>query len=330
MRRDQNGFSLVELVILLVVLSLLTLAGLQVYNSKKADAPGIPGKSNVTSKKIVAVGDIACSLDDPNFLGEDNKYCQSAKTHALVAGINPDAILVLGDLQYNKGELSHFLGSYNNDWGKEKAITYPTPGNHEYETLKAAGYFEYFNGSNSNGRAGEIGKGYYSFNLGDWHIVALNSNCQSVGGCDKNSAQTDWLRQDLDTATKACTLAFWHHPLFTSGKYLNSATENRGIEFWEVLAAHKADVILNGHDHLYERFAPQTPKGVATNDGIRQFTAGTGGKILYQQKGEKANSEKIIDDSFGVLELELLTQAYKWRFISVDGQVQDSGQQNCT
>lgn len=315
---------------MLAVLSLLALVGLQIYNSKKANAPDASSKIIDSTKKVVALGDIACDLNDPNYLGSDEQYCQSAKTHALVTDIKPDAVLALGDLQYDKGEINHFLGSYDKDWGKEKTITYPAPGNHEYATPNAKGYFEYFNGTDTTGRAGETGKGYYSFKLGEWDVIALNSNCSRVGGCDKDSAQLKWLEQEFNASSKSCTLAFWHHPRFTSGKYFKNVAENNlGAEFWNTLATHKADVILNGHDHLYERFAPQSAAGIASSSGIRQFTVGTGGKVLYQQKGEEANSEKIIDDSFGVLELELFAQAYKWRFISVDGQVQDSGYQAC-
>lgn len=281
-------------------------------------------------KKVVAVGDIACDPSDKNFSGGSKSYCQASATYGLVKKLKPDAILALGDLQYEDGSLDKFMQSYDKNWGQIKHSIYPVAGNHEYLTSGAEGYFNYFNEGQSSGRAGEVGKGYYSADIGIWHIIALNSNCAEVGGCGENSPQLNWLEQDLSSSKHACILAFWHHPHFSSGRYaLDKKTIDRSTPFWEALLRHKADVILNSHDHLYERFAPQTSDGKPSSSGVRQFTVGTGGKVLYKQLLKQFNSERLIDDQFGVLSMRLSPNAYEWNFVGIDGKILDSGHQQC-
>jgi hypothetical protein len=188
-------------------------------------------------------------------------------------------VFTTGDNAYESGTASEFANCYVPNWGRHKAITRPTIGNHEYYTSEnASGYFGYFDAA-----AGDPQEGYYSFNLGQWHVVALNSMCEKVGGCDANSPMVRWLEEALATSCKDCTLAYLHHPLFSSGS--SSGGNSKMKPSWEVLYAARTDVVLNGHVHNYERFAPQTPSGRADPaQGIREFVVGTGGYSLNASK----------------------------------------------
>ena len=231
----------------------------------------------------------------------------------------------LGDNVYDSGTATEFTNCYNPTWGRHKARTMPTPGNHEYTTAAAAGYYGYFGAA-----AGDPTKGYYSYNLGEWHIIALNSNssCTTVS-CAAGSAQETWLRNDLATNSKPCTLAYWHHPRFNSGASHGDNTDVAPL--WAALYDYNADVILNGHEHVYERFAPQTPSGAADAlRGIRQFTVGTGGRSHYTFGTIKANSQVREGNTYGVLKLTLRAGAYDWQFVPVAGATfTDSGTGSC-
>jgi acid phosphatase type 7 len=265
---------------------------------------------------IAATGDIACPLG-----GEPtSESCQMMATSELILNEDVDAVLVLGDIQYPGGALSDFQASYDLSWGRFKDKTYPAIGNHEYGTL-GQGYFDYFGAV-----AGERTKGYYSFDLGAWHLVSLNSNCWVIGGCGEDSAQGTWLEADLAAHTNKCTLAFWHHPRFSSGPH---GDDPNVTGLWNILAQHEADLILNGHDHIYERFAPQLSDGSSSENGIRQFTIGTGGRELYRVKKETPNREFVQDRSFGVLFLTLKKDGYTWEFKTIAGETLDAGEEVC-
>ena len=268
---------------------------------------------------VVAAGDIACSPDsDPAFnegAGSPGR-CQQVATAQLALGLGP-----LGDLQYTTGRLAAFQRSYDPSWGRLKAITYPVPGNHEYATSPGAGYYAYFGAA-----AGEQGRGYYSFDLGSWHLIALNSNCDAVGGCGEGSPQLEWLRKDLAANASECTLAYWHQTRFSSGRH---GSDESYTGFWEALYAAGADVVLSAHDHDYERFAPQTPEGQADVSGPRAFVVGTGGASFYDVRKPLPTSEKIVTGTFGVLELTLDEGSYAWRFVSDASEVLDRGQESC-
>lgn len=228
------------------------------------------------------------------------------------------AILTLGDLAYEHGSRREFRACYEPTWGRHKARTWPAPGNHEYGTEGAAGYFDYW-----GARAGTAGEGYYSFEVGAWHVVALNSNIDAQAG----SAQDAWLAADLAASPARCILAFWHHPVFSSGRHGN---DPRMLDALRRLHAAGASVVLAGHDHLYERFAPQDPDARPDpSRGIRLFTAGTGGAQLYEFKGLQPNSEVRVNDAWGVLRLDLDAASYRWAFIAVDGRRRDSGRADC-
>ena len=248
--------------------------------------------------------------------------CRQKATSNLLVGGRYKAVLVLGDIQYEDGSYEKFLESYDPAWGRVKGITRPTPGNHEYETDDAEGYFRYF-----GRRAGDPTRGYYSFDLAGWHIVSLNSNCEQIGGCGPGSRQLRWLRADLAAHRSACTLAYWHHPRFSSGEHGSDPTY---VAFWRALYNANADVVLVGHDHDYERFAPQRADGVRDQRrGLRGFVVGTGGKNLRTFTKVRANSESRDVTTFGVLELTLGSDAYAWRFRPAVGTFTDAGSARC-
>ena len=280
--------------------------------------------SPVTGARIAAAGDIACDPGSPRFgngLGTGFD-CRQRATSDLLVGGGYEAVLALGDIQYEVGAGDAFEASYDASWGRVKPVTRPVPGNHEYRTAGAAGYFEYFGAG-----AGDPTTGYYSYGLGNWHVVALNSNCAAVGGCDAGSAQERWLRADLAAHPSHCTLAYWHHPRYSSGRH---GSDSSYVAFWQALVDADADLVLVGHDHDYERFAPQDAGGRRDLErGIREFVVGTGGKNLRQFTRVSPNSEARDATSLGVLELTLGANAYEWRFRAAVGSFTDSGSASC-
>ena len=263
---------------------------------------------------VVAAGDIAsCGTESDDATAE------------LVGGIE-GTVLTLGDNSYPDGSAENYDECYEPTWGQFKERTRPAPGNHEYETGGASAYFDYFGKA-----AGDPDKGYYSYDLGSWHVVALNSNCgEGELRCGPGSPQGRWLKEDLAANDEeACTLAYFHHPLFASGSYRPGIA--RVGRLWETLYAAGVDVVLNGHDHNYQRFAPQDPWGRANPEGgIRQFVVGTGGRSLYEISVPIANTEVHNDDAYGVLKLTLHPKKYEWEFVPVEGETfSDSGGSRC-
>ena len=267
---------------------------------------------------MVAVGDIACDPATPGFDGSDPDVCQDRATAALVG--DADAVLALGDLQYERGSPSAFRAGYDRSWGRFADITYPTPGNHEYETPGVVGYLDRWA---SNGRpTGDRRSGSYSFDLGAWHLISLDSNCV---GCGEGSPQDDFLERDLARTTSECILAYWHHPLFNSGTVHGEEMLSNVRTFWDDLFASGADVVLNGHEHNYQRYAEQSPDGRATRRGIREFVVGTGGRSLYGLLARKDPNYRAGAIRFGVLRLSLRDTSYTWAFVGIDGAVLDRG-----
>jgi hypothetical protein len=238
-------------------------------------------------------------------------------TAAMLDGLE-GTVFTLGDNAYPDGTAQDFQRCYAPSWGRHRQRTRPAVGNHEYHSANAGPYFDYFGAS-----AGEPGKGYYSYDLGAWHVVVLNSQVEMGEG----SAQEQWLRADLKASTRRCTLAYWHRPLFSSGPERDTVDVK---PLWVALYEARAEVVLGGHDHLYERFAPQTPEGrVDSERGLRQFVVGTGGMVLHPLGEPLANSEVRIGDTFGLLKLTLEDGAYAWEFLTVDGGVSDQGRGTC-
>lgn len=230
----------------------------------------------------------------------------------------PGTILTLGDHAYATGTSKEFEECFGQTWGRHKGRTRPTPGNHDYFTENGRPYFAYF-GEN----AGSERRGYYSFEVGGWHIVSLNSNIDSAPG----SAQIQWLRNDLKTHPSVCTLAYWHMPLFSSGDH---GSNPKMRDAWEVLYQFGVDVVLSGHDHDYERFAPLDAKGRQDPErGIRQFVVGTGGAGVYKFARLVPTSEVRDNQSYGVLKLTLSPASYDWEFVPAVGTFKDSGTASC-
>lgn len=251
----------------------------------------------------------------------DIAWCSSTgdeATAALLDGIT-GTVFTTGDNVYESGTPAEFANCYEPSWGRHRARTLPAPGNHDWRTTNAQGYRDYFG----------FGPGplWYSYNLAGWHVIVLDSNCDKVGGCGPGSPQHTWLLNDLAADTHACTVAIWHAPRFSSGAHGSStATE----AFWKALYQDGAELIVNGHDHNYERFAPQTPAAVADPNGIRQFVVGTGGKTLRSFGSTVPNSEIRNSDTFGVLKLSLSPGQYSWRFLPAAGRTfSDAGSGTC-
>jgi hypothetical protein len=279
---------------------------------------------------IAAAGDIAC---DPSPSSPDGPYfglpngpfpdrCHMGDTASLIkSDPSISAVLALGDEQYMNGAYSKFLASYDKTWGAFKAITHPVPGNHDWSSGSIQGYLDYFKLTMPT---------YYSFDIGDWHIVALDSNCKKIGGCTSTSPEGTWFKKDLESHPVACTLAFWHHPRFSS-----TTTATYGMKpFWNIAYSHNVDLILNGHRHEYERFAPQNPSGgLDTVRGIVQIIIGTGGKETQASSPWpgpwRPNSAAFNDRTFGIGKLTLHPGSYDFTYLSTDDSYKDTTSGNC-
>lgn len=299
-------------------------------------SPPRPARAAPADPVITAVGDIACQ----SFSQSDGEgACRSDEVAALITRLAPDRFLALGDVQYNNGKLQEFLRVYDRQFGHLNPITMPAPGNHEYGTEGAQGYFEYF------GAAAHGPEGYYSFDLGAWHVVSLNSNiCGDEPGCGPGTPQYEWLAADLAGNDAACTLAFQHHTVFDWRPWQkfvdpddprpNGGSETAMfLDLWRLMDGEGVDVMLVGHNHLYHRWAPQHADGRRAADGIRQFTVGTGGRSLYAfgKKPRPANLLAVQNKSFGVLRMTLhdTSYDYTWVGLPTDPVFRDGGTIAC-
>ena len=261
---------------------------------------------------LIGAGDIADCMD-----------LSGAEATAKLLEANPGTVMALGDLAYPNGTADDFR-CYDKTWGRVRLRTRPAVGNHEFHSSGASYYFEYFGPA-----AGDSKTGYYSYELGTWHVVVLNSECKQVGGCGAGSPEEKWLRADLAAHPAGCTLAYFHKPRFSSG--LNHGNDPEMTAFWQALYDFNAELVLNGHDHDYERFAPQDPEGRAdAKRGIREFVIGTGGKNHRAFGLTKRNSEVRNNDTFGVLKLTLKPTGYEWKFLPEAGKTfTDEGSGSC-
>lgn len=259
--------------------------------------------------------------DDPVLVGAgDIASCDERgdeKTARLLDGIS-GTVFTVGDNAYESGRAREYRRCYKPSWGRHKARTRPAPGNHDYRSSSAAPYYDYF-----GQKAGPAGRGYYSYDLGAWHVISLNSNVAAEEG----SPQYEWLREDLAANQSGCTVAYWHHAVFSSGEHGNDPTM---AQTWKLLDESGVDVALVGHDHDYERFAPQNYDGTADPNGIRQFVVGTGGRHLRPFSNVRANSEVRNSNTRGVLKLTLHPTSYDWKFVPESGKTfSDSGSAAC-
>jgi hypothetical protein len=303
----------------LSLISAVTVAAICSDNAPRATALPNGATAGDTTLPISAPAPAGSAI----FVGAgDIASCESAGDEATAALLDsiPGTVFTLGDNEYESGAPRDYRNCYDPSWGRHKARTRPVPGNHDYGTSGAAGYFGYFGSA-----AGDPRKGYYSFDLADWHIIALNDNIAHAAG----SAQEQWLRADLAAHKTLCTLAYWHAPRFSSGAV--HGDDSSGEPLWQALYDANADIVLGGHDHEYERFAPQTPAGAADPvRGIREFVAGTGGRSHYSLGRREANSQIFNATTFGVLKLTLSPGQYTWQFIPIAGQsFTDSGSGVC-
>jgi len=288
--------------------ALLGVALLAVWHVGPPLAPAIPLPSVAPGATVLlAVGDIgSCDGTDDEAVAD-------------LAARLPGTIAVLGDLAYPDGSPVDFADCFDPAWGPSLPRIRPAPGNHEYKTTDASGYFAYFGAA-----AGTPAGGWYSYDLGAWHVIVLNSNCDAVGGCNAGSPQLAWLEADLAVSgaadPAACTLAYWHHPRYASGRH---GDDDRTDALWNALAAAGTDLVLTAHDHDYERLAPV--------DGIRSFVVGTGGRSLYElTRSTGPHTELRVNDSYGLLMLTLGESAYEWRFVPALGSsLVDAGTGQC-
>ena len=308
----------------LIALACLAAAQVQAQSSSpvlatphEKDSRKILVDSAAQTFTLVGAGDIATC-----------KYLDNARATAKLIEKIPGTVFAAGDLAYEKGSPKEYENCYGPSWGRFKDRTKPAVGNHEYNLRSAAGYFEYW-----GEQAGPAGKGFYSYDLGNWHVVVLNTNCfeKGFGGCGKDSPQESWLRADLAKHPDACILAYGHHPLNSSGVKKKHAMHPELKPLWEDLYAAHADLFLTGHEHFYERLAPQDPQGnPAPKGGIRQIIVGTGGRQHDEIGTPIRNSEVRESGTYGVLKLTLAPGKYHWEFIPVEGSsFRDSGDGVC-
>ena len=283
-------------------------------NTKKASTASKPAPDTFT---LVGAGDIAGCANLPG----------AAATARLIEKI-PGTVFAAGDLAYEDGSAFDFERCYGPTWGKFKDRTRPALGNHEYLTAHAAPYFRYW-----GAQAGPFGEGYYSYDLGSWHIIVLNTDCSrtDVGGCGEGAPEETWLRNDLAAHPYACVVAYGHYAMYSSGIFSWHARHTELRTFWEDLYAAHADLMLSGHEHSYERFAPQDPRGHSDPEhGIRQITVGTGGRSHTVLGIPQPNSEVRNDNTYGVLKLTLSPGKYSWEFVPEKGKTfRDSGEGTC-
>ena len=285
--------------------------------AKHETGPSTKESASEQTYTLVGAGDIASC-----------KYIEGAQATAKLIEKIPGTVFADGDLAYEHGNAAEFQNCYGTTWGKFKERTRPALGNHEYGTPNATAYFQYW-----GHRAGAAGKGYYSYNLGIWHVVVLNTNCGAPGleGCGAGSPQELWLRRDLKEHPNACIVAYGHHALFSSGVFQSHAIHPELKSLWQDLYDAHADLVVAGHEHSYERFAPQDPDGRGDPaHGIREIVVGTGGRSHDMLGFAIPNSEVRNTDTYGVLKVTLAPHGYTWEFVPEEGKTfRDSGSGVC-
>lgn len=281
--------------------------------------------------RVVAVGGMACDPLDPEFGSGAGTAtaCRQQATSDVAVDADPDLLAGLGDYQYEVPAAASYAAVYGPSWGRLRSRTRPALGNQEYKVNQANTFFEYF-----GDRAGPT-EGWYSYQAGPWHVVVLNSNCTQVGGCDAASEQARWLEQDLAASSARCTLAYWHHPRFSTGLH---GSDPRTEDLWAILQRHRAELVLAAHEHDYERFGRLGADGTPSPTGISSFVVGTGGQAHYATDETEGYADRrraevdgvvLIDDTFGVLVLDLDREGWSSRFVDDGGTVLDRSRGTC-
>jgi hypothetical protein len=328
--RDKRHPIIVILAALVLVLVGVIL-GLSISGGWSVDPEAIPTTiaaaatspdSTFVSTTSAGTTAVLAGAGDISTCGNDGDSITAGLIDEVIAE-NPTAIVfTTGDNVYPDGAPEEFARCYDPTWGRHNDRIRPSPGNHDYVTEGASGYFGYFGDA-----AGSPSQGYYAYMAGDWHVISLNSNCREVG-CNAGSPQEIWLREQLEASNAECTLAYWHHPLFSSGSHRDDDSVR---DLFAALYEAGAEVIANGHDHIYERFAPQDPVG--THDpvaGIRQFVVGTGGAGNGLADGSAPNSETRYTETLGILKFALYPGGYEWEFLPEAGsRFVDEGRSSC-
>lgn len=300
---------------LVVVAGLVTALGVVLALGSFTSGASESGAA-ASSPVVLAAGDIGdCETE-----GDE-------ATARLLERFRDATILTLGDNAYPEGTHADFQRCFHPTWGRFKARIRPSPGNHDYSTDDAEGYFDYFGEA-----AGDPDRGWYSFDLGTWHLVSLNSECRRVGGCETDEPQARWLADDLTRNAELCTLAYWHRPPYTSGRYGDNERDKLRMQvLWRIAYERGVDVVLVGHEHSYERFLPMDAAGNAEEAGMRLFVVGTGGGNLREYGGPPLPTTAArFSDAWGVLKLTLEPTRYRWEFVSADGaSVRDAGEAEC-
>lgn len=303
-----------RLVLAVVLLSLLTASGSwAAQDQPRATARPMAAAALTGPVTVVAAGDIACAPRDPT----TRSTCRDEDTAALARRLTPDRVLALGDEQYQSGSLWAFRRSYDASWGALRGITLPVPGNHEYRTSGAAGYYSYF------ARRQPGAPGYYARDLGRWRLYLLNSNCDKID-C---TVQAEWFRNNLNAHPTACSLVTTHHPRYSSGG--SHGSDRRMRRFFRIAYRHRVEMFLSGHEHHYERFRRMNHRGQRAKAGVIQFVSGAGGKSLYAVGTRRSGSAYVKDNRFGVLELTLRRGSFDFAFRTVTGRTPDSGSRRC-
>ena len=298
-----------RLAVLVTALSLGAAGHPTASGVRTAETAAAPRQARVAGPTVVAVGDIACAPGLP----ATPTSCRQRDTARLAARYAPRRVLALGDLQYPDGSLQQFRQSYRHSWGALKSVTTPVPGNHEYLTPRAAGYYSYFRRQRP---------GYYAFDVGGWRVYALNSNCAHID-CRR---EVGWLRRGMVTSPRRCTAVMMHHPLHSSGDGEKAWVRR----FWEVAYRHDTEIVLAGHDHHYERFRRMNAAGKVVPDGVQSFVVGTGGRSQLRLRGPRPRGSAFRNDSsFGVLALRLGRTGWAWSYTTIKGRVLDSGVGSC-
>lgn len=295
-----------------LVAIVLAIAGSPAFLAQQPPSPSpFPAPAPGEPAVLIGAGDIA-----------DCANLEEARRTAALIEKNPGTVFTLGDNAYPSGTAEQFANCYAPTWGRFRDRTRPAVGNHDYRTPGASAYFAYFGKA-----AGDPLKGYYSYDLGGWHVLVVNSNCKEVGGCRRGSPQETWVRENLAAHPALCTVAMWHHPRFSSAEHGDDPSMR---DIWRDLYDAGAELVLSGHDHTYERFAPMDAAGKPDpKRGVRQFVAGMGGRSLYKWVHVHATSEVRENQTYGVLKLTLHPESYDWQFLAAEGTFQDSGSGEC-